>query len=72
MIKVKINEQNQDEILRIAKSQNANLIHHTKKHILLELTEEFARVRAFLSLLEPYDIVEISRTGYAALSLDEM
>ena len=71
LIKIKINQDNQDKILRIAKSQNANLIHHTKKHILLELTEEFARVRAFLSLLEPYDIVEISRTGYAALSLDE-
>lgn len=71
LIKIKFKQEEQDEILRIAQSQNANLIHHTKEYILLELTEEFSRIRAFLLLLEPYNIIEISRTGYAALSLGD-
>ena len=71
LIKVSINNQTKDEVLRIASTQNAKLINHTKDHVVFEITDRFSRVRSFIALLEPYGILDTSRTGYAALALGE-
>ena len=69
LIKVSINEKNKDEVLRVAHTQKAKLLNHTNDYMIFELTDGFSRIRAFISLLEPYGILETSRTGYAALPL---
>ena len=68
LIKVKITNDTQEEILRIAHTQKATLLSKTKGYYLLEITDGFSRVRSFIDLLEPFGIIEISRTGYAALA----
>lgn len=69
LVKVSVTDKTQEEIIRIAHIQKAKIVNHYKDHILFEITDGYARVRAFIELLKPYGILETSRTGYAALPI---
>ena len=63
------NEENKQEIIRIAEIHEARLIDQQKSHLLFEITDEFEKIDRFLKLLEPFGILDLSRTGSAALQL---
>lgn len=56
------------EALRLAEAFGARLIDATSRHFIFEMTGELRRVNQFIAVLQPLGLVEVSRTGVAALS----
>lgn len=56
------------EIIELANIFKANILHTTSKTIVLELVGKEDKINDFIELIEPYGILEISRTGTNAMS----
>lgn len=69
LVKVAYNEENRDEIIRIATAADAKLMEKEANYLLFEITEEPHHIDNFIKLLEPYGILEQSRSGSAALGI---
>lgn len=67
LIKVAYNDDNLDEIIRMAESQEAKLIEKEEDSLILEITDEPRHIDNLIKLLEPFGIIEQSRSGSAAV-----
>jgi acetolactate synthase I/III small subunit len=56
------------EALRLADAFRARVIDATTESFVFELTGKTSKVDQFISLMQPLGLVEVSRTGIAAIS----
>lgn len=68
MIKVAGTGQNRDEALRLAEAFRARVIDASIESFVFELTGAAGKIDQFIELMRPIGLVEVSRTGVAAMS----
>jgi acetolactate synthase-1/3 small subunit len=68
LVKVNGHSEKRIEALRIADIFRARVVDSTLESFIFELTGTTEKVEAFLELMQPLGLVEISRTGIAAIS----
>lgn len=66
LIKVKTNKASRAEIQSIIEPFRTNILDVSKQSITIEVTGSTSKVDALIELLEPYGIIEVSRTGVTA------
>ena len=67
LVKIAADSDNRSEIIQICDIFRAKIINVHKDSMILELTGDEGKVRAFLEMIEQFDIIELSRTGKLAL-----
>jgi acetolactate synthase I/III small subunit len=68
MIKVAGTGQDRDEALRLAEAFRARVIDASIESFVFELTGAVDKIDQFIELMRPIGLVEVSRTGVAAMS----
>ena len=68
MIKVRGKGENRVEALRLAEAFKAKVIDATLESFIFELTGAPAKIDDFVELMRPLGLVELSRTGVAAIA----
>jgi len=68
MVKVRGKGENRVEALRLADAFRARVIDATAESFVFEITGASAKIEGFINLMMPLGVVEISRTGIAAIS----
>ncbi len=68
MIKVAGTGQDRDEALRLAEAFRAKVVDASIESFVFELTGAAGKIDAFVELMRPIGLVEVSRTGVAAMS----
>ncbi len=68
MIKVKANAAQRAEIVSIADIFRAKIVDVGSDSLIVELTGNQSKLKAFLQLLDGYEILELARTGITGLS----
>jgi acetolactate synthase-1/3 small subunit len=68
LIKVAGKGEKRMEALRLADAFRARVIDATSESFVFELTGKTSKVDQFISLMQPLGLVEVSRTGIAAIS----
>ncbi len=69
LIQVNIpNTEARAEIMQYTNIFRANIVDVCEKTLIIELTGDIEKLNAFISLLQPYGIKKISRTGLTAIS----
>ena len=71
MLKVKAPTSQRSEIMQICEIFRAKVIDVARESVNIEMTGNTNKVKAFLSLIEPYEILEMARTGNVALKRGE-
>jgi acetolactate synthase-1/3 small subunit len=56
------------ETLRLADAFKAKVVDATTDHFILEITGKTAKIDQFISIMKPLGLVEICRTGVAAMN----
>lgn len=67
LIKVKVGPKTRSEVIEITSVFRANIVDISPSTLTAEITGNNSKIKAFIDLLEPYGIEEISRTGMTAL-----
>lgn len=67
MIKIGASKENRAEIIEIANIFRAHIVDVSNNTLILEATGDQGKISALTSMLEPYGIREIIRTGLTAL-----
>lgn len=67
MAKIKVDAGNRSEVIEIADIFRGNIIDVSSESIIVEVTGNAPKLRAFEDLLKPYGIRELVRTGKVAL-----
>ena len=67
MVKVKGKVENRVEALRLADAFRARVIDATTESFVFEITGATDKIEQFVSLMLPLGLVEVSRTGIAAI-----
>jgi acetolactate synthase-1/3 small subunit len=67
LVKVRAEAATRPEIVQIADIFRAKIVNLTADNLIIELTGADDKVQALLSLLEPFGILELARTGRLAL-----
>jgi acetolactate synthase-1/3 small subunit len=67
LIKVKSSSTNRSEILQIVDIFRAKIVDVSRNAVIIEVTGDRDKVEAIISLLKPFGLVEIARTGKVAL-----
>jgi acetolactate synthase-1/3 small subunit len=67
LIKVNATAQTRSELMQIADIFRAKIVDVSSRALIIELTGGTAKVEAFISLLKPYGIREVVRTGQIAM-----
>ncbi|MPZ58381.1 MAG: acetolactate synthase small subunit [Rhizobiales bacterium] len=68
MVKVRGKGENRVEALRLADAFRARVIDATTESFIFEITGASAKIEGFIALMMPLGVVEVSRTGIAAIS----
>ena len=68
LVKVVNEGANRLESLRLAESFDANVVDATTAHFIFELTGRTRKIEQFIAILAPLGLVEVVRTGVAALN----
>ncbi len=56
------------EALRLAEAFRAQVIDASTEHFVFEITGRLSKIEQFVSLMQPLGLVEVARTGVAAIS----
>jgi acetolactate synthase-1/3 small subunit len=56
------------ESLRLAEAFRAQVVDATTEHFIFEITGRVSKIENFISLMKPLGLVEVARTGVAAIS----
>src|SRR5215813_10860031 len=56
------------EALRLAEAFRASVIDASTEHFIFEITGKLSKIEQFIALMEPLGLVEVSRTGLAAIA----
>lgn len=67
MLKIKVETSQRTEIVQICDIFRAKVIDVAAQSINVEMTGNPNKIKAFLSLVEPYGVIEMARTGAVAL-----
>ncbi|MBN2027931.1 MAG: acetolactate synthase small subunit [Actinobacteria bacterium] len=67
LAKIRVDAENRSEVIEIADIFRANIIDVSRESIIIEVTGNASKLRAFEDLLKPYGIRELVRTGKVAL-----
>lgn len=67
LIKVKADPEKRQGVIAVADIFRAKIIDVSSESLMVELTGNQAKIEAFISLLEGYEILELARTGIAGL-----
>lgn len=68
LVKVKGKGEARLEALRLADAFKAQVIDATVDHFVFEITGRTSKIEQFISILQPLGLVEVARTGIAAVS----
>lgn len=68
LIKVVAEGKDRFEALKVADMFRARVVDSTPQSFVFELTGEFEKIDAFIELMRPIGLIEICRTGVAAMS----
>jgi len=68
MVKVAGLGEKRVEALRLAEAFRAQVIDASTEHFVFEITGKQSKIEQFISLMQPLGLVEVSRTGLAAIS----
>ncbi|AHM57568.1 acetolactate synthase small subunit (plasmid) [Peptoclostridium acidaminophilum DSM 3953] len=71
MIKVKADDASRASIAAMANIFRANIIDVSPESLTLEVTGDEGKIDAFINLMKPYGIIELLRTGTAAIQRGE-
>ena len=66
LIKVKADSKTRSEIMQISDIFRTKIVNVTQDSVIIEMTGDDGKVAAFLSLVEPFGILELARTGALA------
>ena len=67
LVKLAADSENRSEVIQICDIFRAKIININRESVILEITGDEGKVRAFLDMIGKFEIVEISRTGKLAL-----
>lgn len=67
LIKVRNTPENRNEIMAAAEIYRARIVDYNTDYMCVEVTGEPSKVNAFVEVMKPHGIVEMSRTGAVAL-----
>jgi len=68
LVKVKADAKTRPEILQIKEIFKAKIANMSQDSLIIEVVGDEDKIAAFLGLLEPFGVVELSRTGRLALT----
>ena len=68
LVKVKGKGDNRVEALRLGEAFRAHVVDASTEHFVFELTGRISKIEQFISLMQPLGLVEVARTGVAAIS----
>lgn len=68
LVKILSSDQNRVEALRIADVFRARVVDSTEESFVFEITGESEKIDEFVELMRPVGLIEICRTGIAAIS----
>jgi acetolactate synthase-1/3 small subunit len=68
MVKVRGRGDNRNDALQLAEAFRARVIDATTESFIFELTGKPEKIDEFIDLMRPIGLVEVSRTGVAAIS----
>jgi acetolactate synthase-1/3 small subunit len=66
LIKVKATSKTRSEIMQISDIFRTKIVNVSPDSVIIEMTGDDGKVAAFLSLVEPFGILELARTGVLA------
>jgi acetolactate synthase-1/3 small subunit len=67
LVKVKADSKTRSEVMQICDIFRTKIVNVDPTELIIELTGDDAKVRAFIDLLTPFGIIELARTGTLAL-----
>ena len=67
LLKVKADAKTRSEIMQICDIFRAKIVNVSHDSVIIEITGDEGKSGAFLSLIEPFGIIELARTGRLAL-----
>ena len=68
MVKVAGKGEKRVEALRLAEAFRASVIDASTEHFIFEITGKQSKIEQFILLMQPLGLVEVARTGLAAIS----
>jgi len=68
LVKVAGRGENRVESLRLAEAYRAQVIDATIEHFVFEITGRTSKIEQFITIMQPLGLVEVSRTGIAAVA----
>jgi acetolactate synthase I/III small subunit len=68
MIKVAGKGEKRVDALRLAEAFRADVIDSSTGHFIFQVTGEQSKIEEFIALMQPLGLVEVARTGLAAIS----
>ncbi|MBQ3835022.1 MAG: acetolactate synthase small subunit [Elusimicrobia bacterium] len=71
LIKIKNSPHNRSEILAVTEIYRAKIINYSLKTICIAMTGKPGKINAFIEIVRPLGIVELCRTGVAAIERND-
>ena len=68
LLKIKVDKSQRAELIQICELFRAKIIDVSPHSMIVEITGNDSKIKAFLGLVEPFNILQMSRTGKVALS----
>jgi acetolactate synthase-1/3 small subunit len=68
LVKVAGKGEKRVESLRLAEAFRAQVVDATTEHFIFEITGRISKIENFISLMQPLGLVEVARTGAAAIA----
>ena len=71
LVKIKAEPAQRQQVISIKEIFRANIVDVAKDSLMIEITGSQSKLKAFLSLVEDYEILELVRTGITGLARGE-
>ena len=71
LVKIKAEPAQRQQVISITEIFRANIVDVAKDSLMIEITGSQSKLKAFLSLVEDYEILELVRTGITGLTRGE-
>jgi acetolactate synthase-1/3 small subunit len=68
LVKVGGTGDKRSEALRLGEAYEAEIVEASPEHFIFQITGKLSRIEKFIALMQPLGLVEVSRTGLAAIS----
>ena len=71
LVKIKAEPAQRQQVISVTEIFRANIVDVAKDSLMIEITGSQSKLKAFLSLVEDYEILELVRTGITGLARGE-